>query len=538
MNHKKQNGVYYTPEKLADFIVNHVFNNYFSTTSDLNILEPSCGDGVFIKSIISQQKLCPEMSLNVTGIEVDQNELNKIRRKVKRMALHGVRFSFKLRDFLKYQKKNTEKYDLIIGNPPYINQKYLSKEQILLSNEILKKVKIEPPVVKNIWIAFLISSVLSLKNNGVVCFILPSELLQVKHSSPIRDYLFKNFRSIEIFTFNEIVFDDIEQDTIIFLGSNRPNNIGLKYSNIDNLDNFKVNLINELETTDIEFNGKWTSLILSKSAYGKLNDLGNGIANVNNYCESSAGIVTAANESFIVNEDIVEKYKLNEYAYPIIKKSAFVKDSINFTEGDLELLVQTGAPTNLLLFSDQDIELFNESVKSYLEELKTNKVDQRYKCQKRKKWFIVPSAWSSEGFFFKRSYLYPKVIVNEANVLVTDTAYRIKMRENYNMNSFAFSFYNSLTLVYAELFGRFYGGGVLELTPNEYKNLPLPYVEVSRDRLLELDRMFRDQIAFDEILNFTNSIILKDGFNFSEEEIHFLNETRRLLIRRRLKING
>ncbi|MCM3082146.1 Eco57I restriction-modification methylase domain-containing protein [Brevibacillus invocatus] len=538
MNHKKQNGVYYTPEKLADFIVNHVFQNYFPTTNDLDILEPSCGDGVFIKSIISQTELRQDMNLDVTGIELDQKELNKIRRKTKRVALTGVRFLFENEDFLKYQKENTKKYDLVIGNPPYINKKYLLEEQKILSNEILKKAKIEPSVVKNIWIAFLISSVLLLKENGVVCFILPSELLQVKHSSPIRDYLFKYFRSIEIFTFNEIVFEGIEQDTIIFLGSNRPNNIGLKYSNIENLENFRVNVINEIEKTEVAINRKWTSLVLSNSAYGRLEGLRNGIANVNNFCVSGTGIVTAANESFIVSKDVIDKYGLNEYAHPIIKKSSFVKDSINFTKEDFELLVQSGVPTNLLLFSDQDIDQFSEQVQSYLEILKTNGVDKRYKCKKRQKWFIVPSVWSSEGVFFKRSNLFPKVIVNEAKVLVTDTAYRITMRDNYNMDSFAFSFYNSLTLVYAELYGRFYGGGVLELTPNEFKNLPLPYVEVPKDRLSELDRMFRDEISFEEILSVTNSYILKEVLNFTDAEIHFLNETRRMLIRRRLKIDS
>lgn len=34
-------------------------------------------------------------------------------------------------------------------------------------------------------------------------------------------------------------------------------------------------------------------------------------------------------------------------------------------------------------------------------------------------------------------------------------------------------------MCFAELFGRYYGGGVLELIPSEFKRLPLPYTSIS-----------------------------------------------------------
>ena len=40
------------------------------------------------------------------------------------------------------------------------------------------------------------------------------------------------------------------------------------------------------------------------------------------------------------------------------------------------------------------------------------------------------------------------------------------------MRGICYSFYNSLTLLYAEIAGRFYGGGVLELSPKEFRSLP------------------------------------------------------------------
>ena len=62
---------------------------------------------------------------------------------------------------------------------------------------------------------------------------------------------------------------------------------------------------------------------------------------------------------------------------------------------------------------------------------------------------------------------------------MTDTAYHIRMQDKWNVKDLCFSFYNSLTLLFAEIEGRFYGGGVLELTPEEFRGLPLAMLKPS-----------------------------------------------------------
>ncbi|QOS77067.1 N-6 DNA methylase [Paenibacillus sp. JNUCC31] len=535
MEHKKKNGVYYTPDSLANFVINHLYFNFLENKKKINVLEPSCGDGIFINAIVNS-KTEKKQKLNITAVELDELEIGKISQEMSDKVGTDINITFHNRDYLEFQVLNKDKYDLIIGNPPYISHKHLTEHQISLSNEVLTKAKVSPPRTKNLWISFLISSVLSLTNNGTICFILPSELLQVKHSLSIRDFLFKHFNYIEIFTFGEIVFEGIEQDTIIFIGSNSKGKRGFKYSNIDNLKDLNIDVINESENlADIQISEKWTSLILTNSHIDKLTAMKERVYPLDFYCSSGAGIVTAANKSFIVDDNLVEKYKLEEFKLPIIQKSSQIKNLINFTKNDFEVIQHSGKPTNLLLFKDQDYELFTPESKLYLDLLVKDKVHQRYKCTKRNRWYVVPSVWKSDGFFFKRSFLHPKIIVNDAEVLVTDTAYRITMKEGYDIKSLAFSFYNSLTLVFTELFGRYYGGGVLELTPNEFKKVPIPYVNVTNEVLIQLDDMFRDEEDFSKILTFTNDIVLKQSFGFTNDEIEFLNTIRERLINRRLK---
>ena len=121
--------------------------------------------------------------------------------------------------------------------------------------------------------------------------------------------------------------------------------------------------------------------------------------------------------------------------------------------------------------------------------------------------------------------------------MVSSTSIRVK--EGIDVNSLTFSFYNTFTFIYAELMGRYYGGGVLELTPNEFKGLPLPYVsEISNESLEHLDTMVRRGSKPLEILDFTDKVILQDTFGLSRPDVDKLRKIyMKLLVRRMKKIS-
>ena len=158
----------------------------------------------------------------------------------------------------------------------------------------------------------------------------------------------------------------------------------------------------------------------------------------------------------------------------------------------------------------------------------------RYKCKKRKNWYEIPNInEESEGFFFKRAHEYPKLIKNEANVHVTDSAYKLEMNEGYNLNSFIYSFYNSLTLAFAELEGRYYGGGVLELTPNEFRVLPIPYVKI--DDFDSYKDVFKAKKSISEIVEKYNYEILNSTLGISKEDTQKVEKIRLKLINKRFR---
>ena len=120
-------------------------------------------------------------------------------------------------------------------------------------------------------------------------------------------------------------------------------------------------------------------------------------------------------------------------------------------------------------------------------------------------------------------------------MLVTDAAYRVTAKEGFTAHSLVFSFYNSLTLAMAELRGRFYGGGVLEVTPNEFKSLPIPYRETANADFLDFQRRFNQSESIELTLEKNDQLILGGSLGLSSEQISRVQFIRKKLVSRRLR---
>ncbi len=533
MTTKKNTGSYYTPGKITTFIVNQI-QDRLAKNNTISILEPSVGDGNFLKAIMSSGILNSYANTYIKGIDVNKEELEKAK---ENSTDERVICSFECTDFLKYTDDEQALYDLVIGNPPYIKKNLLEEEQINICQQIHQSASLSSHSIKNIWTAFVIKSTQLLKANGILAFVLPSEFLQVKFAEEIRKYIQEHFERTEIYTFSDLLFECKGQDTIVLIGYKNADQKGVFYTNIEDESNIHYKPI-ELERKDIIIHTetKWTHHILTGDELTFLSKLKEQLDTVDTYCNSKPGIVTAANSYFIIDEATEIKYELTPYTKPIIQKGMFVNGSVLFNEESYTELIQTNKPSKILCFSKEDIENFNQKVKEYLEIGESLHLQERYKCRIRDHWFIVPNiSTPSQGFFFKRCHLYPKFLKNEANVLVTDSAYKVDVIDGYSINDLIYSFYNSLTLAFAELEGRYYGGGVLELTPMEFKKLPLPYLRITDKVFNDFVETFEAKKSIEDIIELNDFSILNSTLKLNSEEIRLIRQTKDKLIRKRMK---
>jgi len=523
MVNKKNTGSYYTPTYLASFISKRVLS-HFENRTRMSILEPSVGDGSFISELEKEGVI----NVKLTALDINEVELNTASKKWSKKTA-----SFIETDFLEYS--TTNKFSAIIGNPPYVKKNLLKAKQIELIREIHSKENLTEESVKNIWTTFLVKANTLLVNNGILAYVLPSELLQVKFAEEIRDYLKKEFERIEIFTFNDLMFECKGQDTIVLFAYKKAEQKGEFFTNVSSKEELEQNnFVLKNNNLLVESKVKWTHHFLTSDELTFIANLKKKLKTVNDYSESKPGIVTGANKYFIIDRETEIKYSLSKYTKPIIQKGLFVNGSVVFSDEDIQKLEKNNRPTKLLQLNDTD--KISKKLRKYLDIGVLEELPERHKCGIRKNWYVIPNiSEKPDAFFFKRSHLYPKLLKNNSNALVTDSAYKVGMRNGYDLNSFIYSFYNTLTLLLSELDGRYYGGGVLELIPSEFKKLPIPYNEISNSQFDNFTTNFENKSNIEQILIQNDLNILNPTLGINNEDLLKLTEIRNKLKRKRLR---
>jgi adenine-specific DNA-methyltransferase len=189
---QKLRGAYYTPLQLANAMVSLVVSQNIN-----NVLEPSCGDGVFLDSLASLNFIndIPD----VTAVEIEPDEAEKVRNNYKENAnVHVLN-----EDFLGFYQQvyGKQTYDLILGNPPYIRYQYLTETQRDIQSRILTSHGMKSNKLINAWVAFLVACVQLLAENGKIAFVIPAEILQVVYAEDLRLFLSNQFSKITLLTF-------------------------------------------------------------------------------------------------------------------------------------------------------------------------------------------------------------------------------------------------------------------------------------------------------------------------------------------------
>ena len=170
-------------------------------------------------------------------------------------------------------------------------------------------------------------------------------------------------------------------------------------------------------------------------------------AKIGSFGDISPGIVTGANSFFILSKQDIDKLNLNvKHQLSIISKGSLIPSLLTFKPEDFMFLSGTKNRTRLLDLTGLKETEFSNELKAYLLSGEKKDIHNRYKCKKRHRWYDVPIVKKGDVCFFKRFHYLPKIIINSADIHTTDIAYNIRIKDKYDPSSFAFCFYNSLTL--------------------------------------------------------------------------------------------
>lgn len=515
----KLRGGYYTPLPVASFL-----SRWILAKNPNLILEPGCGSGYFIEALSKNT----EHTLSFHGIELDSCEAHKAKKILGEAPfIDGDIF---IEDFLSWAlKKMEEGYecDAVLGNPPYIRYQYIEKNIQSLSQKIFSKFDLKFTKHTNIWVTFIIASVFLLKGGGRIGMVIPSEIMHVIHATELRRFLLHKCKKILLIDPNELLFAEALQGTVLLMAEKKN---GLEDSEgvaiVSAKDNSFLNkdpgyfFENALYLNGEHLNGKWMKALLSSEELDVFERFkkNKNVVKFGNIASADVGIVTGANKFFLVTDKIVEEFNLHKWAFPMFGRSEHVAGII-YDESQHKENEAKGLPTNFLWFDQIEKNSLPEKVKEYIEIGERQELNKRYKCRIRKPWYRVPSVYPSEIGMLKRCHHYPRLILNSYGALTTDTAYRIKTL-NTSPDKLVYCFVNSFTALTAELEGRHYGGGVLELVPSEIDNLLIPLPPDIHYDVAALDKRMREEEDFETLFLEQDKFLLAScGLSIEECEI-------------------
>ncbi|WP_185216935.1 MULTISPECIES: class I SAM-dependent DNA methyltransferase [unclassified Chryseobacterium] len=150
---------YYTDFKIVDVIRNLIKDQY-KNKKEISVLEPSVGTGNFLYAVKELG-----LKINISAFEINETtaKISKILHQDADVNLRSFETEFiDEKGFKRDSKEFVEKYDLVIGNPPYGEHRGLYKG---LGEE---------PKISKYEDYFVKRSLDSLKPNGILAMVLPS----------------------------------------------------------------------------------------------------------------------------------------------------------------------------------------------------------------------------------------------------------------------------------------------------------------------------------------------------------------------------
>ena len=521
---RKRRGGYYTPLALAQYLVKWGIRG-----NTQRILEPSCGDGNFILAILQYLEQKEYISPSIVAVELEDTELAKAVERVERFGQNGTVIEWRRQDFFEAYTglEGAEKFDLIIGNPPFIRFQHFNDDSRNLAFAHLRLAGYKPTKLANAWAGFVQLSIELLREDGRLAMVVPAELLQVKYAHELRERLVQQFKHIVIVGFKRLVFPEIQQEVVLLLAEGKqtdksqPSDI----HTIELTNGEELLALNDLDTAVAHIPAKharpgmkWTSLFLDETAFAVLDEAENaaGLTPLGQLASVDVGIVTGRNRFFVLTEAQKNKLQAAEYVVPIIGRTAALK-TMFFSEDDYAEYIKQ-YPAWLLNLNGAPLASLPRPLQEYIRQGEEEGVHKGYKCRIRRRWFDVPSIYIPDAFLFRQIHRYPLLVVNAAQAASTDTIHRVRVNPKVNSRQLAVFFFNSLTLAWAEVCGRSYGGGVLELEPREAEELPIPYEPDLEIDIEKVESLLRAGNAY-EALDYVDAITLKSYLGFDDSMI-------------------
>lgn len=528
----KLRGGYYTSGELARWLCAWAIRDAGEI-----VLEPSCGDGSFLEAASASLEALgargPIRANQLRGIEIIPDEADKARVRLKDgLGMRADDVVVNSDFFAWWSRPNRPEFDVVVGNPPFIRYQSFPEPHRSRAMEIMHKQGLSPNRLTNIWVPFVVAAAAALKEGGRMALVLPAELLQVSYAAQLRSFLTDRFGRVDLIACNELFFEKAEQEVLLLLAdearpapsASSPCKVNLTESNsvADIVKHTPREVLRGASPKTVCHDSeKWLKYFLNAEEIYFMRALrANAITTeLGKYASVNVGVVTGKNQFFVLRESEVEGFGLRGYTMPLIGRSAHLEGAMVDSDG-WRMLAAADQRVHLLHLAPINGTKPKGALASYIRLGESQDVHKGYKCSVRTPWYAVPSVYVPDAFVFRQIYDFPRIVLNEAEATATDTIHRMRSHGS-DPRAIVANSYSYLTAASAEIEGRSYGGGVLELEPTEAEKLLMPATLGDAMPLEECDALIRAG-RLETVLEENNRRILMQQVGLSKAECAML----------------
>jgi adenine-specific DNA-methyltransferase len=512
---RKQRGAFFTPYEIAEFTAGWAL----AGRSDARVLDPTCGEGVFLLAAARQLAAAgaePEaVARQVHGVDIHTNSLAETEAL---LADEGAAATLIESDFFEQPTPaqldaQVPWMDAVIGNPPFVRYHEHRGEARRRSIAAALAQGVGISGLASSWAALLVHACAFLKPEGRLAMVLPAELLTVGYAEPIRRWLGTRFAAVHLVLFEQLQFADAEEQVVVLVARGSGGCSALALHQVrDAAELAGQHLFDSEPVAWGRPEDKWTDLLLPLQRRSLFQSAtARAFSRLDAYGEVELGTVTGANAFFTLNESTRAEYNLSEsHLARVVPPGARHIPGTRFTEGHWQQLRADGQRV-WLLHPKADARR-RHGLGRYLDEGERLLVNEAYKCTIREPWWRPPAVPRPDLMFTYMSHVTPRLVANETDATIVNSLHGVRLNEDapaIARDALPIAALNSVTMLGAELFGRSYGGGILKMEPREAASLPVPdaptlaaaweRLEPHRGRLDELVRSGCWQTALAEV---------------------------------------
>lgn len=305
---RKLNGAYFTPNYIIDFIINEV-----EPKESDKCLDPSCGCGAFLIGLVEYYKVAYNKSIksiirdNVFGADILDYNVDRAKTLLSILALQQGEvledndFNIEIKDSLKSKWLN--KFDVIVGNPPYVKYQDLDESSRL---SLLNTWQTVENGTFNLYFPFFELGYELLESKGRLGYITPNNFFTSISGESLRKYFHNNKCVYKIIDFShKKVFDAQTYTAITFI--NKQKNLNILYDKISNDEECSdfLSKVDYSQNSLLDLNvKKWR--LLKQEEQENIRIIENIGTPIKNLFNIAAGIATLRDEVFFVDSQSEE----------------------------------------------------------------------------------------------------------------------------------------------------------------------------------------------------------------------------------------